>query len=115
MSIKVTHKKVWQTVNVLAFMKNRSRLLPSKLITSNSYTVSDEETIAEEFNNYFNVNIRKTMANALTSGSACNLNFTATNKNSNSLFLMPSYPQEVITIIKKLKTKKAERRRNGVS
>ena len=49
------------------------------------------------------------MADALSSGSACNFNFSTTNKNSNSLFLTPSCPQEVFNIIKKLKNKKSRR------
>ena len=49
------------------------------------------------------------MADAISPGSACNFNFSATNKNSNSLFLTPSCPQEVFNVIKKLKTKKARR------
>ena len=36
--------------------KNRTKLLPSNLVTSNGHTVTDEETIAEEFNSNF-VNI----------------------------------------------------------
>ena len=64
--------------------------------------------IAEEFNSYF-VNIGKSMANAISPGSAWNFNFSATSKNSNSLFLTPSCPQEVFNVIKKLKTKKARR------
>ena len=82
--------------------------MPSKLVTSNGHTVTDEETIAEEFNSYF-VNIGKSMADAISPGSTCNFNFSATNKNSNSLFLMPSCPQEVFNVTKKLKTKKARR------
>ena len=105
---KGNSQNVWQVVNNLAFTKNRTRLLPSKLVTSNGHTVTGEETIAEEFNIYF-VNIGKSMANAISPDSACKLNFSATNKNSNSLFLTPSCPQEVFNVIKKLKTKKARR------
>ena len=82
--------------------------MPSKLVTSNGHTVTDKETIAEELNNYF-VNIGKSIADAISPGSACNLNFSATNKNNNSLFLTSSCPQEVFNVIKKLKTKKARR------
>ena len=82
--------------------------MPSKQVTSNGHTVTDEETIAEEFNSHF-VNIGKSMADAMSPGSACNFNFSAANKNSNSLFLTPSCPQEVFKVIKKLKTKKARR------
>ena len=92
-------------VNNLAFTKNRTKLLPSKLVTSNWHTVTDEETIAEKFNSYF-VNIGKSEADVVTPGSACNLNFSATNKNSYSLFLTPSCPQKVFNVIKKLKTEK---------
>ena len=49
------------------------------------------------------------MADAISPGSACNFNFSATNKNNNSLFLTPSCSQEVFNVIKKLKTKKARR------
>ena len=105
---KGNSRKVWQVVNELAFTKNRTRLLPSKLVTSNGHTFTDEETIAEAFNSYF-VNIGKSMADAISPGSACNFNFSATNKNSNLLFLTPSCPQEFFNVIKKLKTKKARR------
>ena len=88
--------------------KIRTRSLPSKLVTSNGHTVTDEETIAEEFNSYF-VNIGKLIADAILPSSACNFNISATNKNSNSLFLTPSCSQEVFNVIKKLKTKKARR------
>ena len=47
------------------------------------------------------------MASSISSGSACNFSFSATNKNSNSLFSTLSCPQEVFNVIKKLKTKKA--------
>ena len=87
--------------------------MPSKLVTSDGHTVTDEGTIAEEFNSYF-VNIGKSMADAISPGSAWNFNFSATNKNSNSLFLTPSCPQEVLNVIKKLKTKKARRTINDV-
>ena len=49
------------------------------------------------------------MADAIIPGSACNFNFSATNKNSNSIFVMLSCPQEVFNVIKKLKTKNAKR------
>ena len=41
---KGNSQKVWQVVNELAFTKNRTKLLPSKLVTSNGHTVTDEET-----------------------------------------------------------------------
>ena len=104
---KCKSQKVWQVINELAFTKNRTRLLLSKLVTSIGHTVTDEETIAEEFNSYF-VDIGKSMAEAISPGSACNFNFSATNKNSNSLSLTPSCSQEVFNVIKKLKTKKLE-------
>ena len=47
------------------------------------------------------------MADAISPGSACNFNFSATNKNSNLLFLTPSCPQEVFNVIDKLKSKKS--------
>ena len=98
---KGNSQKEWQVVNELALQKNRTKFLPSKLVTSNGHTVTDEETIAKEFNGYF-VNIGKSMADSISSSSACNLNFSATNKNSNLLFLTPSCPQEVFNVIKKL-------------
>ena len=38
--LKDNSQKVWQVVNELAFTKNRIRLLPSKLVTSNGHTLS---------------------------------------------------------------------------
>ena len=83
---KGNSQKVWQVVNELAFTKNRTRLVPSTLVTSNGHTVTDEETIAEEFNSYF-VNIGKSMADAVSPGSACNFNFSATTKMTTRFFL----------------------------
>ena len=100
---KGNSQKVWQVANELAFTKNRTKLLPSKLVTSNGHTVINKETIAEEFNSYF-VNIGKSIADAISPDSACNFNFSAANKNSNLLFLTPSCPQEVFKVIKKLRT-----------
>ena len=44
---KGNSQKVWQVVNELAFTKNRTKWLPSKLVTSNGHTATNEETIAE--------------------------------------------------------------------
>ena len=77
--------------------------MPSKLISVDGQAVTDEETIAEEFNNYFVIKWKKTMADAVVPSLASDLDLTATNKNSNSLFLTPSSPQEVFNAIKKLK------------
>ena len=53
--------------------------------TDNGHTVTDDETIAEEFDNDF-VNIGKALADVIASSSTYNLNFTTINKNKNSLF-----------------------------
>ena len=105
---KGTSQKVWQVVNKLAFMKNRTQLLPSKLITSSGHNLTDEEAIAEKFSSYF-VNIRKSMADAVALDLARNLNPLQQAKNRNLLFLTLSCPQEVFNIIKKLEAKKARR------
>ena len=86
-------------------MKNRTRLLPSKQITAYGHAVTDDETVAEEFDNYFE-NIEKTMADTIALSSTY-LDFTATYRNNNSLFLTPSCQQEVFDVMEKLKTKKA--------
>ena len=49
------------------------------------------------------------MANTVAPSLACNLNFIVTNKNSKSLFLMPSCPKKLFDVIMKLKIKKAKR------
>ena len=89
-------------------MKNRTQLLPSKLITSSGHNLTDEEAIAEKFSSYF-VNIRKSMADAVALDLARNLNPLQQAKNRNLLFLTLSCPQEVFNIIKKLEAKKARR------
>ena len=82
-------------------MKSRTRLLPSKLISDNGYIATDNEIIAEEFNNCF-FNIEKTVTDAIVHSLAYDLNLTAFNKNNNSLFLKPRCSQEIFNVIKKL-------------
>ena len=88
--------------------------MPAKVNTADGHIVTNEETIAEEFNNYF-VNVGKPKADAVAPRLACNLNFTAADKNSNSLFLPPNYLEEIFKVIQKLKKQQKKfRRRNGV-
>jgi len=56
---------VWEVVNELSFKKKRNSTVPSKLITAAGDTITDQQTIPEEFNDYF-VNVGNKMANSIT-------------------------------------------------
>ena len=112
MSIKATHKSIASSKSISFYKRSYYRFLPAKVITADGHTVTNEETITEEFNNYF-VNVGKPKADAVAPRLACNLNFTAADKNSNLLFLPPNYPEDIFNVIKKLKKLQKKFRRQN--
>ena len=50
---KGNSKKAWEVINELAFDKKKTGIPPTKLITTLGDTITDQQSIAEEFNKYF--------------------------------------------------------------
>ena len=71
---------------------------PNKLNATLGYTITDQQSIEEEFNNNF-VNIEKSMADSIVSDKPSNKIKSNTS----------SSPQEVLDLIKKSKNKKSEK------
>ena len=92
----------------MAFDQKKTSMPPNKLNTTLGYTIINQQSIAEEFNNYF-VNIGKSMANSIVSDKTSNKIKFKVNTTSNSFFQSPCSPQEVFDLIKKLKNKRAKR------
>ena len=105
---KGNSKKASKVINELAFDKKKTSIPPTKLITTLGDTITDQQSIAEEFNKYF-VNVGKSMADSIVSDKPSNEINYKVNTTSNSFFLLPCSSQEVFDLIKKLKYKKAKR------
>jgi len=91
---------------IIDFRKKRNTK-PSNLTNENEETISDPVEVANIFNNFF-VNIGQNMANLIKPVDKNTVIQTkdATN-NYNSLFIAPSTPQEVQSIIKQFNVRKA--------
>ena len=100
-------KKAWEVINELAFNKKKTSILPTKLITTLGDTITDQQSIAEEFNKHF-VNIGKSMVDSIVSNKASNKINYKINTTSNLFFLSPCSSQEVFDFINKLKKRKSE-------
>ena len=81
---------------------------PIELVTTTGDTVTDRQSIAEKFNNYF-VTVGKSMADSTESYKLSKKINPKVNSTSSSLFVSPCTPQELCDLIKKLKNKKAKR------
>ena len=88
-------------------IKKNTSILPTKLITALGDTITDQQSIAEEFNKYF-VNIGKSMVDSILSNKPSNKINYKVNTTSNSFFLSPCSSQEVFDFINKLKKQKSE-------
>ena len=101
-------KKVWKVINELVYSNKRNRLGPSYLTTAAGDTVTDTQEIAKIFYEFF-VNIGKSITDSSSQGNTSTTKVKALNQTCNSFYLSPCTPQEVLNVIKKLKTNKAKR------
>ena len=101
-------KKTWDVIKELTNIKRRSNVQPSKLTLNNYDTVTEPQIIAEEFNRFF-VNIGKEMAASIqpNNSNSAECSVGGMKKITYSIFLIPSYQQELFNIIKELKNGKA--------
>ena len=103
-------KKTWDVINELTNIKRHSYVQPSKLTLNNYDTVSEPQSIAEEFNSFF-VNPGKEMAASIqpNNSNSAECSVGGMKKITSSIFLLPSCQQEVFNIIEELKNRKARR------
>ena len=97
---KGNSRKAWEVINELAFDTKKTSIPPTKLITTLGDTITDQQSIAEEFNKYF-VNLGKSVADSIVSDKPSKEMNYRVNTTSNSFFLLPCSSQEVFDLIKK--------------
>ena len=95
---------LWKELNELVGSHKSERVLPCKLIVDGN-EISDSQTIAETFNNYF-ANTGKTMGSSIA---PIRPEIVKTKWSKNSFFLESSTSAEVEAIINKLSHKKSKR------
>lgn len=93
-------KEMWKTLNNL-LGRNKKTQHPDFFTSANGEKISDNKIIAESFNNFF-ANIGITLANKISEPSNAKLS-TTQNCNSNSLFIYPTSPDEILKVTSKLK------------
>ena len=85
MNTKITQKKHGKSEMNWHLIKKKNKYT-TKLIITLGDTITDQQSIAEEFNNYF-VNIGKSMADSIVSDKPSNKINYKVNTTSNSFFL----------------------------
>ena len=98
-------KKQWQTINNL-LNRTKPKTTNMRLKDDNGNVTSNPSDIAEQFNCYFTTIADRLKTQTETDGrSADSYNTTMRNENPNSIFLNPSSPSEVNSIINSLQVK----------
>jgi hypothetical protein len=92
-------KEMWKTLNNL-LGRNKKTKSPDFFISLNGERITDTNTIAESFNNFF-ANIGITLADKIPEPS--NNVKPSTHCNPNSLFMYPTSPDEILKITSTLK------------
>jgi hypothetical protein len=95
-------KQTWKNINVLLNRTKNKDTFPNYFIHENS-KIETTQDIAHGFNSYF-VNIGPTLASKLNASSINPLSLPSIDL-PNSFCLMPTTPQEILSIIDKLKPK----------
>ena len=91
---KGNSKKALKIINELAFDKKKTSIPPTKLITMLGDTITNQQSIAEEFNKYF-VNIGKSMADSIVSDKSNDEINYKVNTTSNSFFFSMQFSRSV--------------------
>ena len=100
--------QLWKTINDIANIKSRSNITPGNLLNDDGKIASEQSTIAETLNNFF-ANVGKNMAKKISAVESTNPTPWPTSSINNSLYLSPSTPDEVSSVIDSLNNKKAVR------
>ena len=100
---KDNSRKQWQMINSLLNRK-KSRIKINKLIDENGQEITNDNDIADKFNEYFS-NIASNLKSGIEKDASNNYGAFLKNAVSNSIYVRPVQPQEVNDIIGKLKNK----------
>ena len=98
-------KKTWGIINsALGRIDNKTS--PTQVFINNGVEISDNKVIAEEFCNYF-TEIGPKFANAIGTATNDATHYLQKTKqrNTNSFFLSPTDPNEILSVLKKCKPK----------
>ena len=97
-------KTLWNTVGLYEIVNsdNKEFSPPTQLKTKSGHVTTDPQVIADALNQVF-TDIGPNMANSITPSSPSFENFLHFCNIKNALFLSPSTPDELITIISSLK------------
>ena len=96
-------KLTWTNINTMLNRKNNKSSFPD-YFTHNNTTFHTPDIIAEEFNNFY-VNIGPDLANKIPVHNKNALDFMPHYDIPNTFFLSPTTPQEVISILGRMKPK----------
>ena len=96
-------KATWRIINSVVKNKDHPQL-PVEFKNSSGYKISGEKNIAHEFNKYF-VNIGPNLADEIPSSEGKHVLDYMPAANPHSFFIEPTSENEVIDIVKKLKSK----------
>ena len=100
---KNNSKKQWGLINELLNRgKKKSKI--EKIVGENGENITDNRGIAEHFNNYFS-NIASNLKSGIRSDASNNYGSFLNRCSGNTIFLNPAGPDEIATIIRKLKNK----------
>lgn len=102
--INTSDNKCKATWNIINKSKSRNMKEYINKINDNGHILTDPRDISQSFNNYFINQISLTDINTNSNNS---IKFNTNNNNSNSLFMKPTTPDEIFTIIKSLKNTKS--------
>ena len=98
-------KKTWDILRTLLPSKKNSRV-PNLIKINSTTTISDVHEITEEFNHHF-VNVGKFIANSVQANSTDDEILYLKNACPDSIYLQPTTPYEIMTLINYLKLNKA--------
>ena len=100
---KDNSKKQWGLINELL---NRGKKTSDikKVVGENGESVTDNIGIAEQFNSYFS-NIASNLKSGIRGDASNNYGSFMDRSNANTIYLSPAGPDEIATIIRKLKNK----------
>ena len=96
-------KATWENLNTLLHKKSNKSTFPDYFNIENN-KIHDPQSIADAFNNFY-VNIGPNLANNIPSTTLNAIDFMPQINISNSFFLAPTTPIEILNIIRNLKPK----------
>ena len=97
-------RSIWKNINSILGKNRDKKNAPSKINDENGVKLQDLKQISDAFNNYY-VNVGPNLAKQIGNSKHNYKNYLPTVASSNSLFLLPTNDEEIVSIIKLLKPK----------